>query len=94
MVINLSNIKQADILVDATKNANINWVNVEFLKAYLRKNEMSLNANQVLHEYLVHLQKDKFIFDCSETYLSLFENTLFAFAKGKYRQIRQRRRYR
>lgn len=84
MVINVSDIKQADILVDATKDLNILWINVEFLKAYLRKNGKSLNMIQVLHEYLVHLQKERFVFDCSETYLALSENTLFAFAKGKY----------
>lgn len=84
MMINTSHIKQTDLLVELTKTKNIDWINVEVLKAFLRKNDQSLNTIQSLHEYLVHLQNDKFIFDCSDTYLAVFENVMFSFAKGKY----------
>lgn len=84
MVINISQIKQAELLVNTTKQSQINWVNVEFLKEYLRENRSNFNTIQVLHEYLVHLQREKFVFDCKETYLTVCENILFAFSKGKH----------
>ena len=84
MIINTSHIKLTDLLVESTKKQSVDWINVEFLKAYLRENGQSLNTIQHLHEYLLHLQKDKFIFDCAETYLVVYNNVLFSFAKGKY----------
>lgn len=84
MIINTAHIQLTCLLVDSTKSQIINWVNVEDLKAFLRRHDQSLNSVQSIHEYLVYLQKDKFIFDCAYTYLVVHDDVLFFFAKGKY----------
>lgn len=84
MTINISDIKETDLIVDATKNGELDWINMEALKSFLRAADNSLNSIQRLHEYLMHLQKDLFIFDCTNTYLTIFNNTLFAFSKSKH----------
>ena len=79
----ISVIKETDNLINATKNQKLDWINMDYLKSFLRESEKSLNDFQLLHQYLVHLQKDLFIFDCTKTYLALNDGVLYAVAKSK-----------
>lgn len=84
MTINISHIKEADLLVDATIKLSLDWVKLETFKAFLKKNEKSLGDISTMQKYLEHLQKDLFIFDCAYTYLTVYENTLFILSKSKH----------
>lgn len=84
MTTNLSHIKEADLLVDATIKHSISWINLSLLKDFLKEADSSIDTIPPLHEYLLHLQKDLFIFDCKHTYLTIHNNTLFVLAKSKH----------
>lgn len=84
MTMSTTSIKITDNLIELTKTSGITWINVEALKAFLRKSGQSFNDNQILHEYLVFLQGERFIFDCTNTYFAIMDDVLFSFAKGKY----------
>lgn len=84
MVTNVSKLRKINLLVDATINEDLNWINLDVLKRFLQNTNRSLNVIQPLHEYLIHLQKDLFIFDCVNTHLTVFEDKLFILAKSKH----------
>lgn len=71
-------------LIKETKYNTITWVNMGYLKSYLRRDDLSLNSIQVLKEFLQYLQAQRFIFDCENTYLSKFNDTLIVVSKSKY----------
>ena len=61
MAIDLMNIKQVDSLVSLTKSNDIIWTKISILKEYMRNSGKSFSAIPILYNYLMYLQKDKFI---------------------------------
>ncbi len=80
----LSYIKLTDLLVNCTKDEKLNWINMEIFKTFLRDAEKTLNDVDRLNKLLTHFQKDSFIFDCTNTYLAIYDESLFIFSKSKY----------
>ncbi len=71
-------------LIKDTKFNEITWINMDYLKSYLRKDGISINDIRVLRDFLLYLQSERFIFDCENTYLSKSEDCLFIVSKSKY----------
>lgn len=71
-------------LIKCTKAYEINWVNMAYLKSYLKRDDIKLNDITNLRSLLLHLQKERFIFDCNNTYIVNDENYIYVFSKSKY----------
>ena len=71
-------------IIDSTKSLSLNWINLSKLKDYLRSRDLSLAEIPLLHSFLIYLQSERFIFDCTETYVTFFQNEIIIFSKSKY----------
>lgn len=78
-----SHIKEFDNLIEMTKSFEIVWIKMEYFKSFLANMDKTLTSFNLLHKYLENLQQEKFIFDCSDTYMSIHENEYYIFAKSK-----------
>lgn len=74
-------------LINNTKTKKLGWLNLAVLKEYLRNIDVSLNEIDQLHKFLLHLQKDKFIFNCINTYVTVFNEKLYILSQSKYSLI-------
>ncbi len=81
------NLRLIDSLINSTKNNHMQWINMEFLKEYLKRDDISLNVIPKLRDYLLYLQQERFIFDCSSTYLGVNENRFFVLSRSKYSSL-------
>lgn len=84
MTTNLQKLKDIEHLLYITKNKIIEWINLDVFKKFLFVKQKSLSSISILNEYLLHLQKDMFIFDCTYSYLSIENNIIWFFAKSKH----------
>lgn len=71
-----------DSLVERIKTYTIKWTSIDCLKGYLRNNQKSLTDIEIFRLYTEHLRKDKFIFDCKESYFSLTNSHLYILSKN------------
>ncbi len=68
-------------LVDRIKTKDISWISLDYLKTHLRSNGESLSDINIFQLYVEHLRKDKFVFDCKESYFSLTDTHLYILSK-------------
>lgn len=71
-------------LIKNTTTYNCDWINLSTFKEYLLQKELSLKDVSVLHAFLVHLQNERFIFECKDTYITYFQEEIFILSKSKY----------
>ncbi|MGN0456466.1 MAG: hypothetical protein ACI4F2_06385 [Acutalibacteraceae bacterium] len=74
-------------LIRATKFRKIEWISMDTLKGCLKNRRLSLRDVTPIHIFLEHLQEDKFIFECFNTYITCFYNTIYIFSKSKYSSV-------
>ena len=78
--------KTLNILTD-TKEGLCDWIRMDILKEILKDQNLSLSENLYLKKYLSYLQAENFIFDCTDTYLSMNEKEIMILSKSKYAYI-------
>lgn len=71
-------------LIELTKANKCDWISMGILKQHLRKEGLSLSDIAYLHTYLKHLQKDRFIFECDDTYITYYLDDIYILSKNKY----------
>lgn len=71
-----------DSLVERVKTSDIKWTSIDCVKSYLRNNQKSLTDIDIFRLYTEHLRKNKFIFDCRESYCSLTNSHLYILSKN------------
>ena len=74
-------INTVESLIDRIKSNTINWTSLDYLKTHLRENGESLADVILFQLYVEHLRKDKFVFDCKESYFSLTSTHLYILSK-------------
>lgn len=70
-------------LIDKSIDKSIIWTQVGNLKRYLKDRNGSMRNVAYLNTYLDFLQKFQFIFDCEETYITVYEQCIYILAKDK-----------
>ena len=75
--------KISNIIAD-TVSLEIKWTRMDNLKSDLKEQGLTLNDIPYIHSYLELLQNNLFIFDCENTYLSVYENELIVFSQSKF----------
>ena len=78
--------KTLNILTD-TKEGLCDWIRMDLLKEILKDQSLSLSENLYLRRYLSYLQSENFIFDCTDTYLSMNEKEIMVLSKSKYAYV-------
>lgn len=71
-----------DSLIERIKANTIKCTSIDCIKGYLRNNQKSLTDIEIFRLYTEHLRKDKFIFDCRESYFSLTDSHLYILSKN------------
>lgn len=71
-------------LIEITKNNKCDWIRISILKTYLRNKELSMSDIPCLHLFLKYLQKDRFLFDCMESYITHYQKIIYVLSKSKY----------
>ncbi|MBQ7505297.1 MAG: hypothetical protein IJT79_08290 [Ruminococcus sp.] len=71
-------------LFEATKSNQCDWIRIETLKKYLKQENLSLDSINYFKLFLKHLQQKLFIFDCENSYTTVFENQMFVLSKNKF----------
>lgn len=72
----------ATVLRD-TRSGKAKWIPMDLFKTYLKTRSSSLVSIPILRQYLITLQKEYFIFDCYNSYITLCNDRLYVFAKNK-----------
>ena len=84
-----ANTRQLVSIIGKTKLQKLKWVRMDTLKSYLRNQGQSLDDIPLIHGYLISLQKARYIFDYSGTYISGNNNEIFILSREKYhRELR------
>lgn len=76
--------RKVSSIIDSTKSLSLNWINMSKLKDYLRSRDLSLAEIPSLHSFLKYLQAERFIFECTDTYVSFYQNEIIVLSKSKY----------
>lgn len=69
-------------LIECIKKCEITWTSMDYIKKYLKQENRSLRNIQTLQLYAIYLQENKFLFDCTNTYLALKNDKIFILAKN------------
>lgn len=77
-----NSINTIELLLNQIKTNSISWTSLDFFKKYLKLKKQSLRDVNIFRLYALYLQENKFLFDCSDTYFSIYNDSLYILSKN------------